>query len=54
MNKDEEKAYKKMVQEVAHQMVTGCYKEAIKITDGVYRAILRSMRDEINEILKEK
>ena len=53
-NKQEEKAFSKIVDEVADAMVIKAYQDAVSITDDVYYAILRSMRNKIDTILKNK
>ena len=53
-NKQEERAFGKIVDEAADAIVIKAYQDAISITDDVYYAILRSMRNKIDNILKNK
>lgn len=51
MNKEQKKAYDKMIGDTAHDIVMGCYHAAMKITDSVYLDILKKVRQDIDVII---
>lgn len=51
MNKEQKKAYDKMIGDTAHDIVMGCYHAAMKITDSVYLDILEAVRKQIDDII---
>lgn len=51
MNKEQRKAYDKMIGDTAHDIVMGCYHAAMKITDSVYLDILKKVRQDIDVII---
>ena len=49
MTKKEQKIYDKMIGDIAHGLMIDAYKASLELSDGIYRAILRSLRDSIDD-----
>ena len=49
MTKKEQKIYNKMIGDIAHGLMIDAYKASLGLCDGIHRAILRSLRDSIDE-----
>ena len=52
MNKDEKKAYRRIINDTADHILIGVHKEAYNITDAVYKELLTALRQKIDAILK--
>jgi hypothetical protein len=49
MTKKEQKIYGKMIGDIAHGLMMDAYKSSLAVSDVVYRAVLRSLRDCIDD-----
>ena len=52
MNKDEKKAYRRIINDTADHILIGVHKEAFNITDAVYKELLTALRQKIDAILE--
>ena len=54
MNKDEKKAYRRIINDTADHILIGVHKEAFNITDAVYKELLTALYQKIGAILNDK
>ena len=53
MTKKEQKIYDKMIGDIAQGLMIDAYKASLGLCDGIHRAILRSLRDCIDDYLSK-
>lgn len=54
MNKDEQKAFRRIINDTADHILIGVHKEAFNITDAVYKELLTALHQKIGTILESQ
>lgn len=54
MNKDEKKAYRRIINDTADHILIGVQREAFDITDAVYKELLLALYQKIGAILENQ